>query len=141
MEHLPDEALAMHHTGPPIPRVRMVWEFSLAVVMQAAQVAAMMVALVYWFVSNANRGEDNQRRLAEFQTNVSGQITELIQWSHKTLNYHAFTDHSLYLLPTNLPPTWAGLLRAAGDRPEVRYLPIKVPRHDAAIPAPSSGSG
>src|SRR5450631_2111565 len=79
MEHLPDEALAMHHTGPPIPRVRMVWEFSLAVVMQAAQVAAMMVALVYWFVSNANRGEDNQRRLAEFQTNVSGQITELIQ--------------------------------------------------------------
>jgi hypothetical protein len=79
MEHLPDEALAIHHPGPLIPRVRMVWEFSLSVVMQAAQVAAMMIALVYWFMSNANRGEDNQRRLAEFQTNVSGQITELRQ--------------------------------------------------------------
>jgi hypothetical protein len=79
MEHLPDEALTIHRPGPLIPRVHMVWEFSLAVAMQAAQVAAMMVALVYWFVSNANRGEDNQRRLAEFQTSVSGQITELRQ--------------------------------------------------------------
>jgi hypothetical protein len=79
MEHLPDEALAIHHPGPQIPHVRMVWEFSLAVLMQAAQVAALAVALVYWFMSNANRGEDNQRRLAEFQTSVSAQITELRQ--------------------------------------------------------------
>ena len=47
--------------------------------MQALQVAALLIALVYWFVLNANRGEDNQRRLAELQSNVSAQIAEVRQ--------------------------------------------------------------
>jgi hypothetical protein len=61
------------------PRARTGWEFSLVALMQAVQVAALLIALVYWFVVNANRGEDNQRRLNELQANVSGQITELRQ--------------------------------------------------------------
>jgi hypothetical protein len=69
----------MSQTLPAGPRARVVWEFSLVVLLQAVQVVALLVALVYWFVVNANRGEDNQRRLAELQSNVSGQITELRQ--------------------------------------------------------------
>ncbi|HEY2132876.1 MAG TPA: hypothetical protein VGH36_07870 [Acetobacteraceae bacterium] len=69
----------MSQTVPAGPRARVVWEFSLVVLMQAIQVAALLIALVYWFVVNANRGEDNQRRLAELQANVSAQITELRQ--------------------------------------------------------------
>jgi uncharacterized protein YhaN len=61
------------------PRTRVVWEFSLVTLMQALQVAALLIALVYWFVLNANRGEDNQRRLAELQSNVSAQIGEVRQ--------------------------------------------------------------
>jgi ABC-type transport system involved in cytochrome bd biosynthesis fused ATPase/permease subunit len=60
-------------------RGRIVWEFSIITIMQAVQVAALLVALIYWFVVNASRGEDNQRRLAELQANVSAQITELRQ--------------------------------------------------------------
>ena len=69
----------MSQTVPASPRGRVVWEFSLVVLLQAVQVAALLIALVYWFVVNANRGEDNQRRLNELQANVSGQITELRQ--------------------------------------------------------------
>ena len=64
------------HTG---PRGRVVWEFSLVALLRAVQVAALLIALVYWFVLNANRGEDNQRRLAELQSDVSAQIAELRQ--------------------------------------------------------------
>jgi hypothetical protein len=60
-------------------RTRIVWEFNLMTLMQALQVAALLIALVYWFVLNANRGEDNQRRLAELQANVSAQIGEVRQ--------------------------------------------------------------
>jgi chromosome segregation ATPase len=60
-------------------RGRVVWEFSIITVMQGVQVAALLIALVYWFVVNASRGEDNQRRLAELQSNVSAQISELRQ--------------------------------------------------------------
>jgi hypothetical protein len=73
------EHFVMSQTVPAGPRARVVWEFSLVVLMQAVQVAALLIALVYWFVVNANRGEDNQRRLSELQANVSGQITELRQ--------------------------------------------------------------
>jgi hypothetical protein len=73
------EHFAMSQTVPPGPRARIIWEFSLVVLLQAVQVAALLIALVYWFVVNANRGEDNQRRLAELQANVSGQITDLRQ--------------------------------------------------------------
>jgi hypothetical protein len=69
----------MSQTVPAVPRARVVWEFSLAAVMQAVQVAALLIALVYWFVVNASRGEDNQRRLAELQANVSAQISDLRQ--------------------------------------------------------------
>jgi ABC-type transport system involved in cytochrome bd biosynthesis fused ATPase/permease subunit len=69
----------MSPTEPAGPRARVVWEFSFAVLMQAVQVAALLIALVYWFVVNANRGEDNQRRLAEMQANVSAQIADLRQ--------------------------------------------------------------
>ncbi len=69
----------MDQTEQTAPRMRVVWEFSLATVMQGVQVAALLVALIYWFVVNANRGEENQRRLAELQSNVSAQITEVRQ--------------------------------------------------------------
>jgi hypothetical protein len=38
------------------PRARTGWEFSLVALMQAVQVGALLIALVYWFVVNANRG-------------------------------------------------------------------------------------
>jgi flagellar motility protein MotE (MotC chaperone) len=69
----------MSQALPTGPRGRVVWEFSLVVLLQAVQVAALLIALVYWFVVNANRGEDNQRRLAELQANVSAQISDLRQ--------------------------------------------------------------
>ena len=59
--------------------VRVTWEFSLAAIMQAVQVIALLSALVYWFVVNAQRGADNERRLAELQSNVSQQIGEVRQ--------------------------------------------------------------
>lgn len=61
------------------PHARVVWEFNVFAVLQIIQVASLLVALVYWFVVNANRGEDNQRRLSELQSNVSAQITEVRQ--------------------------------------------------------------
>jgi hypothetical protein len=73
------EHFTMSQTLPAGPRARVVWEFSFVVLLQVVQVVALLVALVYWFVVNANRGEDNQRRLAELQSNVSGQITDLRQ--------------------------------------------------------------
>jgi hypothetical protein len=72
-------SFAMSQTVPNGQRGRVVWEFSIITVMQGVQVAALLIALVYWFVVNASRGEDNQRRLAELQSNVSAQITELRQ--------------------------------------------------------------
>jgi hypothetical protein len=63
----------------PGQRLRVVWEFSLVALLQGIQVASLLIALVYWFVLNANRGQDNERRLAELQSSVSGQITELRQ--------------------------------------------------------------
>lgn len=60
-------------------RTRVVWEFNLVTLMQGLQVVSLLIALVYWFVLNANRGEENQRRLAELQSNVSGQIGEVRQ--------------------------------------------------------------
>ncbi len=59
--------------------VRVTWEFSLTAILQAVQVIALLSALVYWFVVNAQRGADNERRLAELQSNVSQQITEVRQ--------------------------------------------------------------
>jgi hypothetical protein len=69
----------MSQTSPVVPRARVVWEFSLGTLMQGVQVAALVIALIYWFVANFNRGEDNQRRLSELQANVSAQITEVRQ--------------------------------------------------------------
>src|SRR5207248_5078556 len=74
-----DGIFSMSQTVPNVQRGRVVWEFSIITVMQGVQVAALLIALVYWFVVNASRGEDNQRRLAELQSNVSAQITELRQ--------------------------------------------------------------
>ena len=59
--------------------VRLTWEFSFAAVLQGVQVVALLSALVYWFVVNAQRGSDNERRLAELQSNVSQQIGEVRQ--------------------------------------------------------------
>jgi hypothetical protein len=58
-------------------RAGVLWDFRLITVLQGVQVAALLSALVYWFVSNASRGEENQRRLADLQSTVSAQITEL----------------------------------------------------------------
>ncbi len=69
----------MSDTERSTPRFRVVWEFSVVAIMQGVQVAALVIALIYWFVVNANRGEENQRRLGELQSNVSGQIAELRQ--------------------------------------------------------------
>jgi len=59
--------------------VHVTWEFSLTAVLQWVQVTALLSALVYWFVVNAQRGADNERRLAELQSNVSQQIGEVRQ--------------------------------------------------------------
>jgi TolA-binding protein len=59
--------------------VRLTWEFSFAAILQGVQVVALLSALVYWFVVNAQRGADNERRLAELQSNVSQQIGEVRQ--------------------------------------------------------------
>ncbi len=59
--------------------VRVTWEFSLTAILQGVQVIALLSALVYWFVVNAQRGADNERRLAELQSNVSQQISEVRQ--------------------------------------------------------------
>jgi septal ring factor EnvC (AmiA/AmiB activator) len=59
--------------------VHVTWEFSLAAVLQWVQAIALLSALVYWFVVNAQRGTDNERRLAELQSNVSQQIGEVRQ--------------------------------------------------------------
>jgi septal ring factor EnvC (AmiA/AmiB activator) len=59
--------------------VHVTWEFSLTAVLQWVQVIALLSALVYWFVVNAQRGADNERRLAELQSNVSQQIGEVRQ--------------------------------------------------------------
>jgi len=69
----------MSQTEQAVPRVRLVWELNLSTIIQAVQVASLVIAVVYWFVMNASRGVDNQRRLAELQDNVSSQITEVRQ--------------------------------------------------------------
>jgi len=58
---------------------RVAGEFSLATILQVVQVISLLTALVYWFVVNAQRGTDNERRLAELQSNVSQQIGEVRQ--------------------------------------------------------------
>ena len=69
----------MSETVPTVPRARVIWEFTIGTMMQALQVVALLIALIYWFTVNASRGEDNQRRLAELQASVSAQITDLRQ--------------------------------------------------------------
>jgi flagellar motility protein MotE (MotC chaperone) len=69
----------MAETEQALPPARVVWDINLTTIIQALQVVALLVALVYWFVVNANRGEENQRRLSELQANVSAQIAEVRQ--------------------------------------------------------------
>jgi hypothetical protein len=61
------------------PHTRVVWEFSVSAILQGVQVAALLVALLYWFVVNANRGEQNQHQLNELQASMSAQIADLRQ--------------------------------------------------------------
>ena len=61
------------------PRWPVVWKSYMAALLWALQITALMVALVYWFVINANRDEANQRRLGDLQLDVTAQITELRQ--------------------------------------------------------------
>jgi septal ring factor EnvC (AmiA/AmiB activator) len=58
---------------------RVAGEFGLTTILQVVQVISLLTALVYWFVVNAQRGADNERRLAELQSNVSQQIGEVRQ--------------------------------------------------------------
>ena len=59
--------------------VRISWELSLASIMHGVQVVALLCALVYWFVINAQRGAENERRLAEMQATFSQQLGDLRQ--------------------------------------------------------------
>ena len=61
------------------PRSPVVWKSYMAALLWALQITALLIALVYWFVINANRDEANQRRLGDLQLDVSAQITELRQ--------------------------------------------------------------
>ena len=56
-----------------------VWKSYLVALLWALQVTALLVALIYWFVINANRDEAYQRRRGDLQLDVSAQITELRQ--------------------------------------------------------------
>jgi chromosome segregation ATPase len=47
--------------------------------MHGVQVVALLCALVYWFVINAQRGAENERRLAELQATFSQQLGDLRQ--------------------------------------------------------------
>jgi multidrug resistance efflux pump len=71
--------LTLSHSEQTTSRPRAVWEFNLLTLLQAVQVASLLIALLYWFVVNANRGLDNQRRLDELQSSVSGQISDVRQ--------------------------------------------------------------
>jgi septal ring factor EnvC (AmiA/AmiB activator) len=66
-------------SNPPNRSVRITWELSLSSIMQGVQLVALLCALVYWFVLNAQRGTDNERRLAEMQASFSQQIGDLRQ--------------------------------------------------------------
>lgn len=70
----------------PARTVRVTWEITLSSILQGVQVVALLCALVYWFVVNAQRGSENERRLAEFQTSVSQQIGDLRQTMAVGLN-------------------------------------------------------
>jgi septal ring factor EnvC (AmiA/AmiB activator) len=72
--------LVSHTDGdPPQRSVRISWELSLASIMHGVQVVALLCALVYWFVINAQRGAENERRLAEMQATFSQQLGDLRQ--------------------------------------------------------------
>jgi chromosome segregation ATPase len=61
------------------PRGRVAWKSSMVALLRVLQVVALLTALVYWFGINANRDEANRRRLADLQSDVSAQISELRQ--------------------------------------------------------------
>jgi septal ring factor EnvC (AmiA/AmiB activator) len=68
------------HEGEPHHRtVRLTWEINLTSILQGVQIAALVCALVYWFVINAQRGAENERRLAELQSSFSQQLGDLRQ--------------------------------------------------------------
>jgi flagellar motility protein MotE (MotC chaperone) len=69
----------MSETERPAPHARLVWDLNVSTIIQAIQVIAFLIAVVYWFVTNANRGVENQQRLAELQASVSSQISEVRQ--------------------------------------------------------------
>jgi septal ring factor EnvC (AmiA/AmiB activator) len=73
-------------TRPPGRSIRITWELSLTSILQGIQLVALLCALVYWFVVNAQRGADNERRLAELQASFSQQIGEVRQTLSAGLN-------------------------------------------------------
>jgi hypothetical protein len=60
-------------------RGRVLWKSCMAALLWTVQVAALLIALFYWFVINANRDEANRRRLSDLQLDVSVHIAELRQ--------------------------------------------------------------
>jgi hypothetical protein len=64
---------------PPPRTMRVTWELTLSSILQGVQVVALLCALVYWFVVNAQRGSENERRLTDLQTNVSQQMGDVRQ--------------------------------------------------------------
>ena len=58
---------------------RVTWELSFASIMHAVEVVALLCVLVYWFVTNAQRGTENERHLAELQASFSAQLGDLRQ--------------------------------------------------------------
>jgi hypothetical protein len=65
---------------------RITWELSFTSIMHGIEVIALLCALVYWFVTNAQRGADNERRLAEMQASFSQQLGDLRQTVSGGLN-------------------------------------------------------
>jgi multidrug resistance efflux pump len=59
------------------PRWPVAWKSYMTALLWAMQVTALMIAIVYWFVINANHDEASQRRLGDLQLDVSAQIAEL----------------------------------------------------------------
>jgi hypothetical protein len=59
--------------------VRVTWELTLSSILQGVQVVALLCALVYWFVVNAQRGSENERRLTDLQTSFSQQMGDVRQ--------------------------------------------------------------
>jgi hypothetical protein len=70
-------SLTQSETEQADPRWPVAWKSYMAALLWALQVNALMTAIVYWFVINANHDEANQRRLGDLQLDVSAQIAEL----------------------------------------------------------------